>query len=115
MKTNTIGILMILFLMVGTSNLFAQKTKDVIRIRIKTSAQCEMCKAKLEHGLLYIKGIKSAFVLLKEGVIIVKFKKSKINPDEIRKAIAKIGYDADDVPAEKAAYDQLDACCKKLD
>jgi len=115
MKKNVIGILMMLFLLMGTSDLFAQKKKDVAEIKIKTSAQCDMCKKRIEEGLMYVKGIKTSDVLLKEGVVIVKFKPSKIDADEVRKAITKIGYDADDFEAEKEAYDNLNDCCKKPD
>jgi hypothetical protein len=45
----------------------------------------------------------------------VTYKKSKTSPEKIRKAISKVGYDADDVTADPKAYSKLDACCKKPD
>ncbi len=38
--------------------------------------------------------------------------RDKTTVDEIRKAIAATGYDADHVKAVPAAYQKLDACCK---
>ncbi|NQY68760.1 MAG: heavy-metal-associated domain-containing protein [Flavobacteriales bacterium] len=94
-------------------SLTAVAGEEATSILIKTSAQCKMCKARIENGLLYVKGIKNATVDLATNNVIVKFKPSKINPDEIRKAITLIGYDADEMQPDKDAYEKLDDCCKK--
>ena len=31
----------------------------------------------------------------------------------LKKAVTKVGYDADDLPADPKAYDDLPKCCKK--
>jgi hypothetical protein len=45
----------------------------------------------------------------------VTYNKGKTSPEKIRKAISKVGYDADNVTADPKAYSKLDACCKKPD
>jgi hypothetical protein len=42
----------------------------------------------------------------------VKFKPKQITLEEIKVKIASLGYQADEVPADKIAYDALPACCK---
>ena len=37
----------------------------------------------------------------------------RTNIENVKTAIANAGYDADDVPAEQAAYQKLPTCCKK--
>jgi copper chaperone CopZ len=50
---------------------------------------------------------------IEKNVITVYYDGSKINLDSIRKGIADLGYDADDVRATQEGFDKLDECCKK--
>jgi len=59
------------------------------------------------------KGIKYVELDDETKIVTVEYRTAKTNPDEIRKAISKIGYDADDVEADPIAYEKLPACCKK--
>jgi copper chaperone CopZ len=114
MKT-TIKILTII-LAFGLFTVNAQeqeKEKKVETIEIKTSVVCGMCKDRVEHDLAYEKGVKFVEVDLETKMVTVEYKTSKTNPDKIRKAISKIGYDADGVVADEVAYEKLPACCKK--
>lgn len=77
--------------------------------------QCESCSGKLEHQLFFNKGIKSIHLDDKAMTIAVTNRPDKITLDEIRTAISKLGFDADEVKADLAAYDNLDGCCKKPD
>ncbi len=90
----------------------ASKSKTM-EVKIKTSAQCGMCKDRLEGALAYEKGVKKSVLDLNEKVLTVTYLPSKTDPDKIRTKISMTGYDADNVPADKAAYDALPACCKK--
>ena len=92
---------------------FAQSRLDSVKIR--TSAQCEMCKERIEEALSFEQGIKSAELDLGTKIVTVYYKSSKTDPEKIRKAILKTGYDADDLEADRKAYKKLPACCKKPD
>jgi cation transport ATPase len=81
-------------------------------VRIHTSAQCSSCKQKIEHDMVYVKGVKSATLDLKTKNLIVVYSVAKTTPEKLRLAVTKIGY-ADLLPADKKAYDELNACCKK--
>ena len=87
--------------------------KKVEKVSILTSAVCGDCKVRIENGLAYTKGIKDVNLDLETKVATVKYSTSRTSVDEIRKAISKLGYDADDVPADSVAYSKLPACCKK--
>jgi hypothetical protein len=43
----------------------------------------------------------------------VTYRTDKTTPDEIRLALSKSGFNADDVKADPEAYKKLDGCCKK--
>jgi copper chaperone CopZ len=103
-----------LSMMLLTAGLYAADGKFET-IKIKTSSQCDMCKERIEEALAFEKGVKKAELDVETQMVTVTYKTSKTSPERIRKAISKVGYDADDVPADPKAYAKLDACCKKPD
>jgi len=110
MKTRIIskGLIIVLFSFFSIP-LFAQTAE----VKIKTSAQCDECKERIEKALAAEKGIKKSDLNLDDQVITVVYYDKRIAPEKIREIISKSGYDADDVAAQKEAYDKLPKCCKK--
>ena len=88
---------------------FAQ-TKE---ITIQTTAQCGECKTNIEKALLAEKGVKFAELDITTKIVKVVYNESKISPDQLRKAISMVGYDADSIPADSAAVAKLKPCCTK--
>ena len=103
-------LLLISTFALGSNTLKAQKTKT---IKIKTSAQCVMCKNKIEKTLAYEKGISKSILNIETSIIIVNYKPTKTTSEKIRTAISQIGYDADTIKADKKAYKNLPKCCQK--
>ena len=91
---------------------YSQDKKNA-ELKVKTSAVCGMCKDRIEQGLAFEKGIKDVSLDVETKIATVKYNPGKITPEQIRKAISKLGYDADEVAADKVAYEKLPACCKK--
>ena len=69
--------------------------------------QCGMCSDKIASSLSKIEGVVKVDVDLENKIGKVVYKASVIE-----KAIAAVGYDANDTPAEPKAYSGLDMCCK---
>lgn len=90
----------------------AQNKKNEI-IKIKTSAECEQCKKRLESNLIYQKGIKFCKLDVPSKVLTVTYNAEKTTPNAIRLAVSKLGYDADEVKADSLEYNKLPECCKK--
>ena len=88
----------------------SKKSETIV---IQTSAQCGTCKTAIEKALKNTPGVKKATLDLDTKKVTVKYNPSKITPDQIRKALTAVGYDADQLPAKPAAYNALPACCKK--
>ena len=82
------------------------------KITIKTSAVCSMCKVNIEKALGALEGVKSADLDVVTKNVKIKYDESKVDAATLRQAISAAGYDADEVPARKKAYDALDNCCK---
>jgi copper chaperone CopZ len=92
---------------------YGQDESKFKKIEVKVSLQCEMCKERILNNLSFEKGIKDIDVNIEEKTVTVTYNSDKTTPEKIRTAISKIGYDADDVPADPVAYSKLPACCQK--
>ena len=106
----------LLFIM--TISASAQDKKTVQTAVIKTAIYCDHCKACETCGpqfnkLLKEKGVQMVTLDEKAMTLKVTYNSKKTNVATIKKAISKLGYDADDVKANKDAYAALDGCCKK--
>mgnify|MGYP001226873986 CR=1 FL=1 len=82
-------------------------------VKIQTSAICETCKKTLENDLSFEKGVKKSVLDLDTKILTVVYNPEKTNPEKIRVAVTKSGYDADSLPANPKAYKRLPDCCKK--
>ena len=109
-STKWICALLVIFVFSATCLGQQKKTDTVV---IKTSAICGMCKDRIEGALAFEKGIKSATLDVETKDLTIIYNPGKTSPDHLRKTISKIGYDADTIPANQAAYNKLPACCKK--
>ena len=87
--------------------------KGMATAQFKTSAVCDMCKARIEKSLAYEKGVQSAVLDVPTKVLTVTYKTDKTTPAALRTAVQKTGYDADELTADARAYNRLPDCCKK--
>ena len=91
------------------------KSPATEQVQFKTSAVCDMCKARLEKSLAYEKGVKAANLDVDSKVLTVTYNPAKTSPAALRTAVQKTGYDADDLAADARAYERLPECCKKTE
>ncbi len=112
MKTLKLFIALVSFCLISMQlQVYAKgSTKSV---DIKTSAVCESCEAKIEKGLKKADGVKKVSMNLDTKTVTVVFNPEKTDAEKIKKAITLLGYDADNMTADPAAYDKLERCCKK--
>jgi mercuric ion binding protein len=97
---------------VGTG--FAQAKKGIQTVTISTpTVQCEMCKNRIEKYLIREDGVQKVNVDYKKKKTKVTFVAERTNIENIKTAIANVGYDADDITANEESYDKLPNCCKK--
>ncbi|WP_288428797.1 heavy metal-associated domain-containing protein [uncultured Spirosoma sp.] len=95
-------------------NTFAGPRDDKEKeVKIKTSAVCGMCKARIERNLAFEKGVKEATLDVKSKVVTIKYNPAKTDVAKLKANISKTGYDAEDVAADEAGYNKLPGCCKK--
>ncbi len=88
--------------------------KGVQTVTISTpTVQCGMCKKRIESYMLREEGVQKVDVNYKSKKTKVTYVAERTNIENIKTAIANVGYDADDVTANDDSYDRLPKCCKK--
>ena len=85
---------------------------ETVTISVPT-VQCEECKYRIEKYLTREDGITVAKVDYKKKTVKVTYYWDRNTVENIKTAIANIGYDAGDVSADAEAYKKLPTCCKK--
>ena len=102
----------ILFTCISFS-IFAQKASEET-ITVKSVLACQSCVDRIQKDLPYrAKGIQTVKADVATNTIVVTYKVGKTTPDDIRKAITLIGYDADDMKADEAAFKKLPEHCRQ--
>lgn len=86
---------------------------EIKTVKFKTSAECGMCKKRIEKALGKVEGITYSKLNVPTKILKVKFDSNKLCEEDIRELVASVGYDTDDVMAEPKAYKKLPKCCKK--
>jgi len=107
-----LGIMMMAMFLISPVSA-QEKKKNYEEVKIKTSAVCGMCEERIEGNIAYEKGVKSVDLDDETKVVTIGYDPRKTDPAKLRTAISKLGYDADDVAADKEAHDKLPACCQK--
>jgi periplasmic mercuric ion binding protein len=110
------SVIMVLLLLLSAVQLKAhaqEQTAKTEKIVIKTSAVCQQCKDRIEKNMAFEKGVRSVKLDLETKDLTVEYRTGKTTPDKLKKAVTKIGYDADELEADPKAYEKLPACCKK--
>ena len=106
----SLAALLMLYSSAGYSQL-----RNSEEVEIKTSAQCPMCKESIEEMLTFERGVRHALLDMETKKVTVRYNSRRTDADRLRKAITKLGYDADDMEGDSEAYANLPACCKKPD
>jgi mercuric ion binding protein len=91
----------------------AQSQPDNVELKLKTSAQCDMCKKRIEKKISLEKGVKSVVLDVDSKVLTIVYNKTKTDAKALKTAVSKVGYDAEDVVADPTAYKKLPECCQK--
>ncbi len=104
------------FTLIGLSAVSYSQQKALETAKIQTpNALCEACKPRIETYVKRIDGVTFINVNYRKGETTVKYLTDRTNIEEIKTAIANMGYDADDVPANPESYQRLPKTCKKAE
>jgi copper chaperone CopZ len=92
---------------------FAQQQAVTGKAVIKTpGVKCEQCKERVEFFLAREYGLSSIKVNIKQKTTTVTWLNDRTTLENIKVAIANLGFDADDIEAEESAYKRLPKDCR---
>ncbi len=108
MKNILIGM-MLLFVTLSTQ---AQDKKNKnAKYDIEVSGNCDLCKKRIEKAAFSVKGVKSADYHLDDNTLHLIINEEKCSILDVKKAIASVGHDTDEVKATDEVYENLHGCC----
>jgi len=76
------------------------------------SGNCEQCQKRIQKAAFSVNGVKSAVWDIETHKLALTINEEKTSVTEVKKAIAKVGHDAEDVKALAATYEKLPGCCQ---
>ncbi len=110
MNLLTGNIILVAAIMFMGINLYSQT--EMKNSEIKTTAECQQCKDRIEKAVNKLDGIKSVDLDVDSKICKVTYNEKKVSLKEIREKITSIGYDADDEKKDMRAYKRLPKCCQ---
>lgn len=109
MKSTFTSVLAVFILMLGFQT---TASAGNIKETFKVWGNCGMCKTTIEKAVNQIDGVKACDWNVESKMLTVKFDEEKTNLDEIKKAIAAVGYDTEEYRASDEVYSKLHHCCQ---
>jgi mercuric ion binding protein len=107
------NIFLILTISILSLTTHAQDKKNKnARYDLEVNGNCEQCKKRIEKAAFSVPGVKSAEWHMDDHVLHLIINEEKATVADVKKAIAKVGHDTDDVKATDADYENLHHCCK---
>ena len=88
-----------------------QTKAETVDITIN-SAVCEMCVNRIQAVVAAVDGVKEVKVDIESHLVHVTFYTGKTSLAAIETIITETGYDANDKPADPAAFAKLPSCCQ---
>jgi periplasmic mercuric ion binding protein len=107
----TIFLVVLAFAVYSNASFAQQKAMD--KAVIKTpGVLADACKTSIDNFLVHQYGISSVKADYRRHTVTVVWYTDRTNIENIKYALANMGYDADDVAAEPEAYKRLNPACK---
>lgn len=109
MKKIILGM-MLLFVALSTQ---AQEIKSKnAKYVFEVNGNCEQCQKRIQKAAFSVAGVKSAIWNIETHQLSVIINEEKCSLLDVKKAIAKIGHDTDEVKTTDEVYQKLHHCCQ---
>ena len=113
MKSLSLALIGLFCLTTASFAQYQQTQKAVGKAVIKTpTILCEKCQEKVEFFISHTEGVSSVAVNIRKHTTTVTWLNDRTTLENIKTAIANLGYDADDIEAEEYAFKRLPKECK---
>ena len=105
-------ILATVFILGGFSIQAQEKLNKNAKYEIEVNGNCDMCQGRIQKASFSVQGVKSANWSPDTHKLNLILNEEKATILDIKKAVAKAGYDTDEVKATNENYDKLPGCCQ---
>ena len=89
-----------------------EKKNKNAKYDIEVKGNCEQCKKRIEKAAFSVSGVKSANWNIDDHMLNLVINEEKCSVLDVKKAVAKVGHDTDEVKATDEIYDKLHRCCQ---
>lgn len=108
MKNIIIGLTLLVF----SFSANAQEKKDKnAKYNIEVNGTCDMCKKRIEKAAFSVSGVKSAEWNSDDQMLHLIMNEQKGSILAVKKAVAQVGHDTDEVKATDEQFEKLHECC----
>lgn len=101
-----------MMLFVSMTTLAQEKKNKNAKYDVEVNGNCDQCKKRIEKAAFSVSGVKSAVWHMDDHVLHLIINEEKTSLLDVKKAIAKVGHDTDEVKATDDDYNNLHHCCK---
>jgi len=109
MKNIVFGM-MLLFVALSTQAQ-VKKSKNA-KYSIEVNGNCDLCKKRIEKAAFSVSGVKSAVWDVESHQLALILNEEKCSVLDVKKALANVGHDTDEVKASDEVYQKLHSCCQ---
>lgn len=104
MKNTNLIICLFVFVFVFSFILEAysqESTKEKKVVKILTSLDCQACIDKINKNIAFEKGVRKIEADLETKIVTITYRADKTTPEELAKAIRKLGYTTEIMPEKE--------------
>jgi periplasmic mercuric ion binding protein len=78
----------------------------------EVNGSCEMCQKRIQKAAFSVSGVKSAVWDIESHQLSLVLNEEKCSPADVKKAVAKAGYDTMEEKTTEDNYNKLPKCCQ---
>jgi mercuric ion binding protein len=109
MKNTILGMMLLFF---AFSTQAQDKKSKNAKYTFDVNGNCEQCQKRIQKAAFSVSGVKSANWDIESHEMSVIINEEKCSLMDVKKAIAKVGHDTEEVKTTQEIYDNLHGCCK---
>lgn len=104
-------IIALLVTFAGFSTQAQERKNKNAKYTFEVNGNCEQCQKRIQKAAFSVDGVKSAVWNIETHQLSLILNEEKISSLDVKRAIAKVGHDTDQVKATDADYEKLHHCC----
>ena len=105
-------IIALIVILVGFSVQAQGKKIKNAKYVTEVNGDCEQCQKRIQKAAYTVDGVKSAAWDIETHQLSLILNEEKSSLLDVKKAVAKVGHDTDDVKSEDKDYKNLPTCCQ---